>query len=188
MNSETLQSSASGPHERRRPAPPARPLALSVIVALLLLMPSPVSGQRFRSTSQQFRRERVAAVFRLTPHHRSSSISHDFIGATVGFYSKRLVVPRGLRAELLIRTSVESLTGQPPDVALCTPERFCRARGLLARPQCHDTGRWTICQETNPPTARDPIFPPGPFTLTVQEFEAKRAGVSFKVVFIRGYG
>jgi hypothetical protein len=185
MSSEkTLDSSALDPHQRRRTRS-ARPLALSAIVAFLLLMSSPASGQRF---TQQFRHETVAAVFRLTPHHRLASINHDFVLATVGFYSRRLVVPRDLRAELLIRTSVESLTAQPPDVALCTPERFCRTRGLLARPQCHDSGRWTICEQTNPATARDPIFPPGRFTLTVREFEAKHARVSFKVVFIRGYG
>jgi hypothetical protein len=83
---------------------------------------------------------------------------------------------------------VESLTGQPPDVTLCTPDRFCRTRGLSVRHRCHDHGRSTVCEQNNPPEARDPIFPPGRFTLTVREFDAKTSRVSLKAVFIRGYG
>lgn len=182
----TIDLSPREPRQRRRLICSAGAVASSVIVAVLLV--TPASGQRLAAQSQRPRREAVSAVFRLTPRHRSASISHEFIHATVGFYSIRLVVPRGLRAQLLIRTSVESLIGQPPDVALCTPHRFCRARGLLLRDECHDSGRSTICEHKNPPEAQDPIFPPGRFTLTVREVDAKTSSASAKAVFIRGYG
>ena len=172
----------------RRRTRSAGVVASSVIVAALLAMPPSGSGQRLAGRSQQPKRETVSVVFQLTPRHHSVSISHEFVHATVGFYSTRLVVPRGLPAQLLIRTSVESLTRQPPDVALCTPDRFCRTRRLLVRGQCHDSRRSTICDQKNPPEARDPIFPPGRFTLTVREFDAKTSLVSLKAVFIRGYG
>ena len=159
-----------------------------IVIAALLATPASASGQRVPDPSQQLRRETISALFQLTQRHRSASISHEFVHATVGFYSIRLVVPRGLRAEFLIRTSVESLTGQPPDVALCTPDRFCRARRPHMGDQCHDRRRWTICEQRNPREARDPIFPPGRFTLTVHEFEPKSSRASLKAVFLRGYG
>lgn len=186
MSSEkTLPFSRREARQRRRGTRWAG--AASVVVAVLLATPASGIAQRLAGQSQQPKREAVSVVFQLTPRHRAASVSHEFVHATVGFYSTRLVVPRGLRAQLLIRTSVESLTGQPPDVALCTPHRFCRARGLLARDQCHDSRRSTICEQKNPPEARDPIFPPGRFTLTVREFDAKTSLVSLKAVFIRGY-
>jgi hypothetical protein len=189
MSSEkTMHFSPRELRQRRRRTRSAGAVASSVIVAALLAMPASGIGQRLAGRSQQAKRETVSAVFQLTPRHRSASISHEFVHATVGFYSTRLVVPRGLRAQLLIRTSVESLTRQPPDVALCTPHRFCRARGLRGPNQCHDSGRSTICEQNNPPEARDPIFPPGRFTLTVREFDPKTSLVSLKAVFIRGYG
>ena len=159
-----------------------------IVIAALLATPASAGGRRVPDPSQQLRRETISAVFQLTPCHRSASISHKFVHATVGFYSIGLVVPRGLRAELLIRTSVESLTGQPPDVALCTPDRFCRTRRLHVGVQCHDRRRWTICEQRNPPEARDPIFPPGRFTLTVHEFDPKSSRASLEAVFLRGYG
>lgn len=189
MRSEkTLPFSPREARQRRLRTRSAGVVASGFILAALLATPASAIGQRVPGQSQQPKREAVSAVFQLTPRHRSASISHEFVHATVGFYSTRLVVPRGLRAQLLIRTSVESLTGQPPDVALCTPHRFCRARGLLGRDQCHDSHRLTICEQKNPPEARDPIFPPGRFTLTVREFDATTSLVSLKAVFIRGYG
>ena len=179
-----------GVRELRQPRRRTRFAAVAssgIVVAALLATPASASG-RVSDLPQQLRRETISAVFQLTERHRSASVGHEFVHSTVGFYSTRLVVPRGLRAELLIRTSVESLTGQPPDVTLCTPERFCSTRGLLVRNQCHDRGRWTICEQNNPPEARDPIFPPGRFTLTVRELNAKNSQVSLKAVFIRGYG
>src|SRR5439155_26558612 len=88
----------------------------------------------------------ISTVLHLNPGHRSASMSHLFIHATVGFGSMKMVVPRGLPAELLIRTSVESLTSQPPDVHLCTPDSFCRARGVgvAILHQYHDSGLVTI--------------------------------------------
>jgi hypothetical protein len=161
----------------------------STVVAVALL-PTPAAGigQRFRGLSQQPRREAISRVFQLTPRHRSARISHEFIHATVGFYSTRLVVPHGLPAELLLQTSIESSTGQPPDVALCTPALFCRSRGVVVHSRCHDRGSTTICEETNPPRAREPIFPPGRFCLLVREFARRNARVSLRAIFIRGFG
>jgi hypothetical protein len=134
------------------------------------------------------RREAVTAVVRLTRAHRSASVSHVFVGADVGFAAKELVVPRGLPAELLIRTSVQTLTGQPPSIALCTPRRFCRARGLAVRHECHAARDVTICRETVPPSTQEAIFPQGRFTLTVREFRGADARARVRVVFVRGVG
>jgi hypothetical protein len=108
----------------------------------------------------------------------------------VGFDSIRLVVPRGLPAELLIRTSVESLTLQPPDVGLCTPDSFCRARGVgvAILHRCHDSGGSTICEEKIPGRVQERIFEPGLFVMTVREFKPMYARVSLRMVFIRGPG
>lgn len=146
------------------------------------------ADQPFLPMVEALKRAKISAVFRLTPSHRLASISHRFDHATVGFSSTRLVVPRGLPAELLIQTSVESITRQPPDLALCTPASFCRSRGLAVQHQCRDSGSFTVCEEKNPPGARDAIFPPGRFVLRVREFAPKIARVSLKAVFIRGFG
>jgi hypothetical protein len=147
-------------------------------------------GLRLIGPLYQPRHETISAVLQLSPSHRSASISRRFIHATVGFDSITLVVPRGLPAELLIRTSVESRTSQPPDVALCTPDSFCRARGVgrLVLQQCRDSGDSTICEEKIPGSVQDPIFEPGLFVVTVREFKPAYARISLRMVVVRAPG
>src|ERR1700730_6151720 len=109
----------------------AATMLLSVLAGLSAT-PAFGIGSRLIGPFYQPMHETIPAVLHLSPSHRSTSIAHRFIHATVGFDSIKLVVPRGLPAELLIRTSVESLTSQPPDIHLCTPDSFCRARGGAA--------------------------------------------------------
>jgi hypothetical protein len=160
------------------------------VLAGLSATPAFGIGLRLIGPFYQPRHETVSAVLHLSPSHRSASISHRFIHATVGFDSMRLVVPRGLSAELLIRTSVESLTSQPPDVTLCTPDSFCRARGVgtAVLHKCRDSGGSTICEEKIPGRVQNPIFEPGLFVMTVREFKPTYAQVSLRVVFVRGPG
>src|SRR5438132_9732391 len=73
--------------------------------------------------------ETVSAVLRLTPAHRSASITRRFLYGNVGIESLRLTLPRGLHAELLILNSVEPATGQRPSKMLCVPFRLCHDRG-----------------------------------------------------------
>jgi hypothetical protein len=160
------------------------------VLAGLSAAPAFGTGSRLIGPFNQPRHEAIFVVLHLSPSHRSASISHRFTQASVGFASIRLVVPRGLSAELLIRTSVESLTSQPPDVSLCTPDSFCRAQGVgvAVLHQCHDSDDSTTCEEKIPSRVQDPIFEPGLFVMTMREFKPTNAQVSLRIVFIRGLG
>jgi hypothetical protein len=160
------------------------------LLAALSATPAFGIGWRMLGPFNQPKHETISARLHLSPSHRAASLSHRFIHATVGFDSIELVVPRGLPAELLIRTSVESLTSQPPDVHLCTPDSFCQARGVgvAVLHRCHDSGGSTICEEKIPGRVQDPIFEPGLFVMTVREFKPTYARVSLRMVFVRGPG
>jgi hypothetical protein len=160
------------------------------LLAALGATPAFGIGWRMLGPFNQPQRETISALLHLSPSHRSASISHRFIHATVGFDSIKLVVPRGLPAELLIRTSVESLTSQPPDVHLCAPDRFCRTRGVgvAVLHRCHNSGGSTICEEKIPGRIQDPIFEPGRFVMTVRQFKPTYARVILRAVFVRGPG
>ena len=163
---------------------------VAAVLAALSATPAFGIGWRPIRPFQQPKYETISAVLQLSPTHASASVSHVFVHATVGFDSTRLVVPRGLPVELLLRTPVESATGQPPDIAMCTPASFCKRHGAgrvaAAYSNCHDSGRSTMCEQTVP--SPEPIFEPGRFVMTVREFKPTYARIKLRMIFIRGLG
>lgn len=152
-------------------------LALVATGSVLAAPPS------FGKPRYQPRRLPLSAILRLTPTHRSASVSRSFGDASSGIDSLRLVLPRGLHLELLIRNPVEVASAQPASKMLCTPYRLCRDPGRTGLRLCHDSRRRTICAYT---TDGGPAFQPGRWVLTLRELAPRRARVALRVVFIAG--
>jgi hypothetical protein len=164
-------------------------VALAVLAAIVAA-PAVGIGSRLFVLFSQPRHETVPATVALTPTKRSVSVSHRFDRKT-GFARVRLVLPRGVGAELLIKTPIEVATRQRADVSLCTPQRYCtslwrRARGTRAWFTCRSTAAQTVCESRVPSSEQVAIFPPGAYVFTVREFAPKTAHASMAITFVRG--
>jgi phage tail protein X len=156
------------------------------LVVIGLLSPAAVSAQvGARLTAVRY--DTVSATVRLTPSRPVARISRVFDHNT-GFAETRMVLPRGVAAELLIRTPIEVVTNQPPDVHFCTPVRRCTAQGVrtIITRLCHSSPTQTVCEERLPASEQTAIFPPGRYIFVVREFTPMSTNVALRLTFLRG--
>jgi phage tail protein X len=181
-----VERRASRLSRRRRRKQLAAP-AVTVAIAAALVTPGLGVGSRLLSLFSGPRYDTFSLVARLIPARPVVRISRVFDHNT-GFARTRMVLPRGVAAELLIRTPIEVATSQPADVHLCTPARRCSADGVrsIITRLCHSARTQTICEERLPAEKQDAIFPPGRYVFIVREFTPKTADVALDLTFLRG--